>query len=245
MSVIFLSILIILVILSLFCNKKKSALILQIIFLISFYLFGSGLAALFLMPNLELSQNNKNITPIWEKNNAIILLGAGNVKLPQGEVKPSFFAYSRIYEAANLYFLCKKTANQCTIIASGGYVSKIHKSEAEIYAGRLVALGVNKDDIILESKSTNTYKNAEFSSAIIKAKKYDQIFLVTSGLHLKRSLLYFSNFGILPKPIMADYVTPQFSLIPIGYNFAITDFFIHEYIGIARFYIYNFLGLNK
>jgi uncharacterized SAM-binding protein YcdF (DUF218 family) len=246
MSVIFLSILIILAILAIFRKKKKLAIILQIIFLISFYLSGSGLAVLFLMPHLELSANHKNIAPAWQKNNVIVVLGAGNIKLPQSNIiKPSFFSYSRIYEAANLYFLCKKSANQCNIITSGGDVSKFGKSEAEIYFEHLIALGVNKDDIILESKSNNTYQNAEFSSVIIKAKKYDQVFLVTSSLHLKRSLLYFSNFAITLKPIMADYVKPQISLIPIGYNFAITDFVIHEYIGIARFYVYNFLGLNK
>ncbi len=241
---------------SIFSGKKKIAMILQIIFLASFYLIGSGLVAVFLMPNLELSANNhnskfstENLQPgnqIWEKNNAIIVLGAGNIKLPQSDViKPSFFSYSRIDEAANLYFLCKKSKNECTIITSGGDVAKIGKSEAEIYSEKLLALGVNKDDIILESKSTNTYKNAEFSTAIINSKKYDQIFLVTSSLHLKRSLLYFSNFDLKPKPIMADYVLPQFSLIPIGYNFAITDFILHEYIGIARLYIYNKLGLNN
>ena len=149
MSVIFLSILIIIAILAIFCKKKKLAIILQIIFLISFYLSGSGLAVLFLMPNLELSANHKNIAPAWQKNNVIVVLGAGNIKLPQSNIiKPSFFSYSRIYEAANLYFLCKKSANQCNIITSGGDVSKFGKSEAEIYLEHLIALGVNKDDII-------------------------------------------------------------------------------------------------
>jgi len=62
---------------------------------------------------------------------------------------------------------------------------------------------------------------------------------------MKRASLYFSSFDIYAIPAISDYLEPNFSIIPIGYNFAITDFALNERIGIIRFYIYNFLGLNK
>jgi hypothetical protein len=34
------------------------------------------------------------------------------------------------------------------------------------------------------------------------------------------------------------------SILPTGYNFAIADLVVHEYIGILRYYIYNLLGWN-
>lgn len=221
--------------------------ILQITFLILFYLFGSGLIGSFLLSSLELpSTKFHSENQIWKQRNVIIVLGGGNVKLPDsGVIRPSLFGYSRLSEAADFYFLCKKSKNRCTILVSGGDPAKFHKSEAEVFLEKLVVLGVDKDDIITESKSLNTYQNAEFSSEIIKARKYDQVFLITSDFHLKRSLLYFSYFNISPKPIMADYIRLKFSLIPTGYNFAITDIVINEYIGIARLYIYDFFGLNN
>ena len=60
-----------------------------------------------------------------------------------------------------------------------------------------------------------------------------------------KALLYFNNFQIKPKAVIADYLPPVISLKPTGYNFAITDLLVNEYIGIARLYIYNLMGWNK
>ncbi len=61
--------------------------------------------------------------------------------------------------------------------------------------------------------------------------RFDKLFLVTSGLHLPRALLYFGYFGRYPTPCAADYIVPHMSILPIGYNLAIADFAAHEYIG--------------
>jgi uncharacterized SAM-binding protein YcdF (DUF218 family) len=246
-------ILLILLILMILRGQKKVAAILLMIFTICFYIIGSGLVASFLLNHITSSFHSKisqlttdkiaTDNSIWKKNNAIIVLGAGNISVPQSIIiKPNIFGYARIYEAARLYFLCKKTNNKCIIITSGGDVARLKKSEAEIYQENLISLGIKKDDIILESQSMNSYKNAELCSAIIKTKEFDRIILVTSNLHMKRSLLYFNNFGIEAKAVIADYSAPTISLMPNGYNFAITDFIIHEYIGITRLHIYNFFG---
>jgi hypothetical protein len=56
--------------------------------------------------------------------------------------------------------------------------------------------------------------------------------------------LYFSYFRIYPIPCAADYIAPQMSVLPISYNLTIADIAAHEYIGMLRYYIYNFLGWN-
>jgi uncharacterized SAM-binding protein YcdF (DUF218 family) len=58
--------------------------------------------------------------------------------------------------------------------------------------------------------------------------------MISSGLHLPRALLYFSHFGVNPTPCAADYIVPSVSIFPIGYNFAIADLAVHEYLGILR-----------
>jgi len=108
----------------------------------------------------------------------------------------------------------------------------------------MVQLGAADTDILLERRSMNTFQNAEFTEAILRQQRFDKLFLVTSGLHLPRALLYFSYFGIYPTPCAADYIVPQMSIFPIGYNFTIADLAAHEYIGMLRYYIYNFLGWN-
>src|SRR5436190_1127046 len=96
-----------------------------------------------------------------------------------------------------------------------------------------------------KTNSKNTYQNAKFSSYLLKKQYNEQFFLVSSGLALKRALLYFSFFKIYPKPIASDFITIPITKYPLGYNFAMNDFAIHEYIGILRFHIYNFFGWNK
>lgn len=250
MIILFLAFIFILAILLTILKKHKLALIFLSLFGIIFILNGSGFITSILLNKLQspyISSANK--IPAWQKRNIIMVLGAGAAKLPGNEiVKPGIFGYSRITIAAGLYFSCLKSGNQCLLMISGSDHSKTGISEAENYRDNLLELGVKKPDIILESNSNNTYQNALFCTKILQENQYDQkhdqLILVTSGVHLHRSLLYFSHFKIFPIPVMADYSKAYFSLIPTSYNFALSDLAMHEYIGIARFHIYNLLGLN-
>jgi len=108
----------------------------------------------------------------------------------------------------------------------------------------MVQLGVADTDILLERRSRNTIQNAEFTVAILHEQRFEKLFLVTSELHLPRALLYFSYFSIYPTPCAANYIVAPRSILPAGYNFTIADLAAHEYIGMLRYYIYNFLGWN-
>jgi uncharacterized SAM-binding protein YcdF (DUF218 family) len=210
-----------------------------------FFMVGSGAVPAALLNHLEVPFYKSHENVNWGKRNAIILVGAGNVIQPgTGLIKPTIFSYSRISRAASLYFDCLKGGNQCRLILSGGDPLHTGKSEAQVYKEELLTLGVNASNIILEPNSNNTYKNAQLVSKILQAEKFDSLLLVTSGIHIKRTALYFSNFGFNPKPIVADYIKPQISIIPLGYNFAVTDMTLHEYVGIARLYVYNYMGWN-
>ncbi|MGC1854286.1 MAG: YdcF family protein [Candidatus Aquirickettsiella sp.] len=236
--------LLICILLSLF-NYKKASLITGSILVISYLVIGDGFLPAYLLHNLQLSYSQS--TPInWKKTNTIILLGAGTSKDPRSnKIKPSILAFSRIVKTAIIYHECIKTNAHCHVLISGGDPLNNGKSEAKIYEGSLLSLGVNLKDIQLETQSKNTYQNAEFSSYLLKKQYSEQLLLVNSGLALKRALLYFSFFNIYPKPIASDFITIPISKFPLGYNFAMNDFSIHEYIGILRFYIYNILGWNK
>jgi uncharacterized SAM-binding protein YcdF (DUF218 family) len=244
MSIVLIFAFIIILLIFILFNRIKAALITVFITAFFFILIGNGLLPALLLKNLQQSYVHLP-QPSWQKNNAIVLLGAGAINITNtSSIAPTVMAYSRIYMAANLYFNCKKSQSNCKIIVSGGDALKAGDSEASVYAKALYKLTIPKSAIILESQSLNTYKNAEYTSKILNAQHYDQIYLVTSGIHLTRSLLYFSHFGITAKPMMADYLKPQLSILPLSYNFAMADFAIHEYLGLARYYVYEFLGLN-
>ena len=243
MSILLLTLLFLLTGYSIAFKPRMTRLVIFCITFIFFLTTGFGVFSSLLLKHLEsyptLSQ------PHWKKTNAIIILGGGTVSTSLvGVVKPTILSYSRIYEAARLYLSCQKTHATCKIIVSGGDALATGKSEAAVYRDEFLALGINNADIILESHSMNTYKNAEFTSTLIKSMPFDNAVLVTSGIHMKRALLYFSHFGIQAEPAASDFIAPTLSIIPLGYNFAMTDFALHEYAGIIRFYIYNYFGWN-
>ena len=68
--------------------------------------------------------------------------------------------------------------------------------------------------------------------------------LVTSGLHLRRSILYFSHFGVHSLPVRADYVGAMMSPVPLAYNYLLMDLTLHEYVGVLRYHVYEMLGWN-
>ncbi|MFK0380308.1 YdcF family protein [Pandoraea sp. NPDC090278] len=181
----------------------------------------------------------------WGTRNAIVLLGTGTDKISGMEtLEPSVFSYARIVRAAELYNECRQTRATCKIIVSGGDAKKNGESEASVYAVALTRIGVDTADIIHEQKSMNTWQNAEFTKAILESYDADRMVLVSSGVHLRRSLLYFSHFGVSATPARADYLSARPSVLPLAYNFTVTDFSLSEYIGIARYYVYNALGWN-
>jgi uncharacterized SAM-binding protein YcdF (DUF218 family) len=222
---------------------RRTTAIMILVTLIAFEAVGSGWVPSLLLGSLQSTSTGEN--PAWGERNVIIVLGDGTVRLPgRSIVKPSALSYSRILEAVRLYTLAKKRNHQCNILISGGDASGTGIAEAEAYRTVMTQLGVTDSDIILERRSMNTFQNAEFTESILHEQQFDKLFLVTSGLHLRRALLYFGHFNIHPTPSPADYVAPAISILPTGYNFAIADLAAHEYVGIVRYYIYNLLGWN-
>ena len=64
---------------------------------------------------------------------------------------------------------------------------KPHKSEAESMKDFALSLGVDKESIIVESTSRNTYENAVFCKKIVESHGWRSILLVTSKFHVERA----------------------------------------------------------
>jgi len=226
-------------------KKHKLSITFFVLAILSMAGIGSGRVPQFLLTGLQEAAFYEQ-SPQWKKHNAIIVLGSGTVRIPfTNATQPAFHAYSRILKAATLYFDCKQVESNCDLILSGGDPRKVGDSEAEVAKKQLLALGVDLHDIILEGQSNNTYQNAEFVDPLLAKQAYETLILVSSGLHLKRALLYFSQFNRYPIPVAADYFRAHFSYLPISLNFTLNDAAMHEYQGMLRFYIYNLMGWNK
>lgn len=245
MSMLIILLLLILAIVFAVFKHIKKCLIILILTLVCFYMIGNGIIPSLLLTNLELPYQEAVEPKFGQNRNAIVVLGAGSAKVPGTNiVKPSLMAYSRIFEGLRLYYVCKSHGHQCTLILSGGDAQSVGTSEALVYKKELLKFNIQESDIQIEPQSLNTYKNAEFTSAYLKTHNFENVFLVSSGIHMKRALLYFLHFGIKMVPMPSDYIVAYPSFFPLSYNFTIMDFTLHEYIGILRYHIYNWFGWN-
>src|SRR5260363_435076 len=85
-----------------------------------FWSVGSGLPAQWLLTDLQAAYAN-DAPPEWGKRNAIVMLGAGTVQIPDAhQVEAGTLAYARILKTFALYQACRKSGQRCTVIVSGG-----------------------------------------------------------------------------------------------------------------------------
>ncbi len=150
----------------------------------------------------------------------------------------------RFIQMANLYHqgFVKK------IIVSGGTgkLAQDEPPESFFLRTQFIANGVNDSDIIIESRSRNTYENAVYSKRITDSLHLQPPFiLVTSAMHMRRSLSVFKKAGFTCIPFPCDYkITSQkFSLeetiIPFGPILNYWDDFLKEVVGL---YVYKLTG---
>lgn len=180
----------------------------------------------------------------WAQRNAIVLLGAGTERVNGNDIEPTLFAYGRIGVAAELYRSCHDASRDCKVLVSGGDPQRHGVAEAVVYGKVLERLGVPASDQIIESRSASTWQNAQFSRPLLDGYQPERTWLVSSGLHLRRSLMYFAHFGIRPEPVRGDFMGATLSVWPSAWNLALTDAALHEYVGAWRYDVYEFMGWN-
>jgi uncharacterized SAM-binding protein YcdF (DUF218 family) len=225
---------------------RRSARILVLLAVASFFAVGCGPIPQVLLSNLQSGYSASAVVGEAASTTIIVLgFGTERVKSADGvKVEVPLFAFSRLVKALELYRACRLKSTHCTILISGGDPQHHGTSEASVYGAQLQKLGADPSDLLIEGRSLNTWQNAQYTAALLRAHPAEQLFLVTSGFHLRRSELYFKRLGLQGQPVRADHVDAIFGLIPIAYNFELADLAVHEYIGVVRYFVYERMGWN-
>lgn len=235
-----LALLISMVLLACLCMALRRRRLGQSLYALAALLFlavGCGHVPSWLLEPLQASYGTRPANA-WGQRNAIVVLGAGTDKIAAtGRIEPGLTSYARIVEAATLQRDCRGTGADCKIIISGGDSAHNGVSEAEVYRQALLALGLAGDDVLIEPCGTTTWQHARFSSDVLQHFAADHVVLISSGVHLRRSQLYFAHFGIAATQVRAEYLCAHKSLLPRPHNFIVTDEALHEYLDIARYYL--------
>jgi uncharacterized SAM-binding protein YcdF (DUF218 family) len=212
--------------------------------LVFFFTAGCGPLPALLLKYLQAPYATRP-TISWAQRNAIVMLGSGTSRvIGTRQVEPHLFADGRLIEAYTLYRDCRQGGNDCKIVLSGGDPFRNGVTEAAACGDVLVAMGVPRADLLLESRSMNTWQNAQFVQPILQDYRPGQVVLVSSAIHLHRALAFFAHFGIDAIPVRGDYADVQWVAWPNAWNLALTDMATHEYVGVLTYHFYNLMGWN-
>lgn len=171
---------------------------------------------------------------------AIVVLTSSSIPaeglIPFPSVDEAMFR--RLDEAWRLYRIRPKP-----IIVSGGHVNPFTPSKDENRIARefLLRWGVPKSDVIGEPNSRDTYENAAETGKVLARHGWKRYLLVTSAMHMPRSMLVFSRLAPEPVPAPGDFSIgmvewnalsffPNESVAPKIYAS------LHEYIGWINYY---------
>jgi uncharacterized SAM-binding protein YcdF (DUF218 family) len=133
-------------------------------------------------------------------------------------------------------------------ILSGGSVSTSRRrlTEAAALAEQLVAWGIDADRVVVEDQARNTYENAVDSSAIVRARGWKSVLIVTSAYHMPRAYGCFRAVGLNVDTLPVDfrsYASPfSGELIPRAQHLDASTIAIREWSGRA---IYRARGYSR
>ncbi|UOD33855.1 YdcF family protein [Deferribacteraceae bacterium V6Fe1] len=172
----------------------------------------------------------------------IVVLGGGVYdRSPENGLKASVMP-EPLKRLIYAYLLFKH--NNADILVSGGRVFKSSEilSEAEAMRDMLLELGVERDRVILDTKSLDTYENILNTKSIVQNNDYDRVIIVTSAYHMPRAMFLSQKVGLVAIPAPTDFKTDRTeysfdSFLPkMGYLY---DSYkaLHEYLGLLFYKI--------
>jgi uncharacterized SAM-binding protein YcdF (DUF218 family) len=165
----------------------------------------------------------------------VVLLGSGSVNLRAAGRQLSsvnMAAGLRVLETARLFELL----NGPLVIASGGVTESDSAAAPESVALRraLVDLGVPADRIVLESASKNTREEVIIIKRMLAERGESRFVVVTSPLHMRRSMLAFAAQGLYPiaspSPLVPEKSHGRSMLLPDDLWLQISDASFYEWL---------------
>jgi len=165
---------------------------------------------------------------------AIVVLGGGNIQnSPDAGPGQDTLAVDALKRA--VYAFSLKDDFPAVYVFSGGIVLDYGQEPEAVTAGRLFAdLGLPAERLIPETRSRNTWQNAQETAKL----GYQQVLLVTSAYHMRRSVFCFERNGMTVIPAPTDYKCNRgrgydfFSFMPAMGSLNLSWLALHEYVGL-------------
>jgi len=146
-----------------------------------------------------------------------------------------------------LVSLSKRYPRAKLVLTGGsGDLFRQNVKEVETLGPVLNVFGLQKERIVLEKNSRNTFENAKFTYEKFKPKKGQNWLLVTSAFHMPRAVGSFRKVGwsVIPYPV--DFNIEGKKDLELGFNFiggiGALNKGMHEWIG---FFVYRLMERSE
>ena len=188
-------------------------------------------------------------TPYYEirkpYKSAIILSGVINKDKVDGDRIHFSRGADRVLHTVDLYK--GKFVEKIVVTGGSGKILQDSILAADLLKKALVNLGVDKNDIILEKRSRNTYENARFTTEIL-SDRYpgENHLIVTSAFHMRRARACFRKSGLASDPFSTDFYghrrryTVGSFIIPSQYAMHKWTIIIKEWVGMIAYKVMGY-----
>ncbi len=148
----------------------------------------------------------------------------------------------RLFQAVALYK--KGYIKKIFFVGGSGSIEFAHLKEGVFVKQYLLTLGIPEDDIWIENESRNTYENAVNAKEILRSGNLldGNFLLITSGQHMRRSLVCFKKLGINVSSYSVDRMaspvrrfTFDHLFIPDAKTIMMWNPLIHEWVGVVAY----------
>lgn len=129
------------------------------------------------------------------------------------------------------------------LVFTGGNAALLRPHVTEAEAARLFfrTMGLDAGRMVFEDRSRNTFENAVFTYDLLAPKAGERWLLITSAMHMPRSVGAFRKAGWKPLPVPVDFNTewPYRFRPGLRYTSGIANFSLalHEWIGLLAYRI--------
>jgi uncharacterized SAM-binding protein YcdF (DUF218 family) len=198
----------------------------------------TSIGAMMLNP---LEERFQRPTSLPEKIDGIVVLGGGlegAINLVRGGYEMNSGG-DRFVETA---ILARRFPDAKILISGGvGTVLLEGEGDADTAVRFLAAFGIPRERLIVENKSRNTAENAEFTRRLVDPKPGERWLLVTSAMHMPRSVGAFRKAGFAVEAWPVDWRTlPDQNLLRLSRNLlggvGALNGVAHEIIGLTVYW---------
>jgi uncharacterized SAM-binding protein YcdF (DUF218 family) len=181
------------------------------------------------------------IEKMKKEADAIVILAGGRYA-DAPEYDGDTIGYRSLVRARYAAWLHKQTG--LPILVSGGSTYNEPVTEADLIKKSL-ADDFGADVKWIETRSTNTFENAQFSWSILQKAEIKTVLLVTNAYHMRRAHWSFKKVGFNVVPAPTWFSTPNaadrkiFGYLPSAIGMVLSRRAIHEHLGM-RWYQYKY-----